>query len=503
MITNEYPYTDFHELNADWLLDQMRTFESSLDNNFLNKLDIVTPEQFGADGIGGVADDAFTSAIEYMLENDKHILYLPGSYQITQPIHLVGMFNITIIGGEGYINADESQLDINIFNYLWIEWCRKVKLINININNTSTEPETYILYHGGILVDHSYDVLVENCTMTNTMGGIFAFNQTERCKILKNKITNDNQNIQSNSAILIYSARDCIADKNYIKGLYRDGTISVFGADSKDNIISNNKLISADGSLAINWLPQGITVDSGAENTKVYSNYVYRMFYGIDNKSDTKGTEIYNNKVIGCKIGIADRPGENLAISATYKCSIHNNSIGLVDLISSTGLADWLYLNEFYFVGILSDSRFGFDIQSNSIYMEGQCNQVTVGIVASSQTNVDTVYSCASEVSNNIVDFAGGKGTATAAIPGNSIGFLLNNTLRTIISNNIFRVYYIDSFYHMFNTRGSLDRVMMNSNMMIGFNTARHYFLTNSAATFTNCSQYGNSAPECDFNFPF
>ena len=29
---NKYPYTDFHELNLDWLLDRMRKLEDELNN---------------------------------------------------------------------------------------------------------------------------------------------------------------------------------------------------------------------------------------------------------------------------------------------------------------------------------------------------------------------------------------------------------------------------------------------------------------------------------------
>ena len=37
---NEYPYTDFHEMNLDWILKKMKEMSASIDNipNLIDKL---------------------------------------------------------------------------------------------------------------------------------------------------------------------------------------------------------------------------------------------------------------------------------------------------------------------------------------------------------------------------------------------------------------------------------------------------------------------------------
>lgn len=133
---NKYPYSDFHELNADWILSKMHqleekvlTFSKDIKSSVYSWLDEhpeatttvqdgsltfekfatdtllwVTPEMFGAAG-DGVTDD--TVAMQSALNNGKVMLH--GSYLVTNDLDVSG----EISGYEGKIILSACQLIYN------------------------------------------------------------------------------------------------------------------------------------------------------------------------------------------------------------------------------------------------------------------------------------------------------------------------------------------------------------------------------------------------------
>ena len=123
---HNFPYTDAHELNLDWLLDKFKKLETKIaeiengsvsitvDNALsvtstnpvqnrvitqaLNELKVyVTPEQFGSVG-DGIADD--TKAFQNALNSGKPVLCLSKAYKITDTLRIKGNTLINLNGSE-------------------------------------------------------------------------------------------------------------------------------------------------------------------------------------------------------------------------------------------------------------------------------------------------------------------------------------------------------------------------------------------------------------------
>jgi len=80
MFRHDYPYTDFHELNLDWLLEKMKIFEEGYLDKYIKAGQLITPMIFGAEK-DDLEDDstAFHSFYGY----DGGAKYIPsGSYLV-------------------------------------------------------------------------------------------------------------------------------------------------------------------------------------------------------------------------------------------------------------------------------------------------------------------------------------------------------------------------------------------------------------------------------------
>lgn len=96
-------------------------------------------------------------------------------------------------------------------------------------------------------------------------------------RITKNSLIDNNTilvNFQSQqfaqSAILIYSSQNNVISNNKIFGEYYDGTLSIFGGSSINNIVKSNEINNIIAGTTPTYLSQGITID---QRSKIYYCY--------------------------------------------------------------------------------------------------------------------------------------------------------------------------------------------------------------------------------------
>lgn len=221
-VFNEFPYTNFHELNLDWLLGKVKETEEKIDNFILDtddkiidqvntwldehpeatttvqdgaltlpkfaeslKLltvkDYVTPEMFG--GVGdGVTDDS--NAVQAAINDGRPVVLLGKTYVLNTQILLrsdlviKGLENATLkwnayttdtwhIGGMTLENICIKDVNFDfgpqtsLQNSISILNSSKIALINCNITGG---------YGYAIRLNHSTDILIDHCIFSNITG---------------------------------------------------------------------------------------------------------------------------------------------------------------------------------------------------------------------------------------------------------------------------------------------------------------------------------------------
>lgn len=468
-----------------------------LDNDLYAVLNsnYVTPKMFGATDTENVDQSSFIqNCLNYCFDNNIEEVSLDGEYFVNTTISFQNKSNLKIKNGTLYVHEVN---DVSNYNVLSFINCDNIIIDNIRVIEINPAERTYTLYVGGLYFEGSDDCLVSNCYLENTMAGIIFKNLCHRCIAENNTILNNyHLNHFTSSAIILYSSIECVIRNNNITGEYYDGTLSIYGASCQNNIVDGNiiKNISDDNFI---YLSEGITIDGGAKRTTITNNYVYDEYYGIDNKNDSMDTLISNNTLIGNKISIADRPGEEN--KSTINCKIHGNEIIFrVDWDTST-IGTTLF-DGFYYIGCMINEKNSADIKDNRISVFGNMNSLPVcAIKCSKGTTQSNVYVSQFDIIGNTIEFATGHGATTGNAGAGSVGIKLVDVKKGLITNNSLKVDTGASRYDMIVLAGAIENLLITSNLCYMTSRTNHYFINkDSSATITKCEISNNKIKDAN-----
>lgn len=451
-------------LNAENLIAEY----VSLDNKIYIK-------QFGAIETENVDNSqAFIKALNYAKNNKIQEIILNGTFYINNTVSINNLENITIKNGKILVHEIDEILN-NDFNIFYFIEPKNIVIKNINVIEINPVQRTRKLQVGGILLNKAENCIVENCYMENTMSGIMLNGNSNNCKILNNTIKVTYQAKQfAQSAILNYASENTTIKNNKIYGEYYDGTLSIYGSGCNNVIVDGNELHNIIKGNTPIYLSQGITIDSGVIDCICTNNIIYDMFYGIDNKANVKNTLISNNILIGCKISIADRTGENVGSGQTFNATIVNNKI-IIQKDYETTIGTYMHYGIYYYVGILCDNRAGIKVKNNDIVLYGRITQPVLGIDASAEV-VTNQYEQNHLVTNNNIEFSTGHAITNSNAPSNSTGIVINNCKKGTFTNNTFKVDTVGNIYNMFLFMGTLNNILISNNNCMGTNISNHNF---------------------------
>lgn len=365
-IFDNFPYTNIHDLNTDWLVKTVKkvydktelvdqavleaqtraenarlSAENAETYLHLLQLNVITPEMYGAVG-DGANDD--TAALQSCIQDDKIVL-LKNIYRISAPLDLTDYKNIMFIGGTITRNANQtfnsiigSNCDNITFDhvrilgngndqnmtYTWEDNVQGCMLIhghckNLKITNCVIDGFNYGLYILGPDVEMtaptydnmSFNGVVENCVFHNCNSPIDTYGKALR---ISHNVFYD----ITGNAVQIEPYENSTVVPNPLNDYRFYG--SAFGCDIVDNLfVSVAKIcmtVFANNTYAINInkntcidFDQGVVINSDKYKGTVIDN---NFFYYQKTQTLDANTRPWNMKGV---------------ISTSGKCWIKNNYI--------------------------------------------------------------------------------------------------------------------------------------------------------------------------------
>lgn len=301
---NQFPFTNFHEMNLDWLISKMKELEAS--NKYINEnieklvldnidkiagiVSIQSVKTYGAIG-DGIANDteAFAKAL-----NENDILYIPiGTYYLTD-LNLKGK---TLIGANSFRNYYSRNCKSSCIKISGDVGIENTFLFNMEFKSSDTEyaiSDKFFIKDSGTTANS----LFMNCSFFGYKG-ISNFNF----------ILGISDCLISQCAYGIYGMIDSFVTDSYI---YTCGTGILLGPGCNANRISNSKVEWCNG--------YGISIEQGTGNQITNC--------AIDRASGT-GLHLFNSK-------------SNIIDVIISRCKNYNFSLNEVDneflkIISASG----------------------------------------------------------------------------------------------------------------------------------------------------------------------
>ena len=228
-------------------------------------------KQFGAINSKSVDQaDFLLEAINYCNYFNYDKLILNGEYFINKTINVSNIENLIIENGTLYVHETDELLNTN-FNILFFNNCNNITINNVRIIETNPVARNRKLKVGSIYFNSCNYCKITNSYFENLMTSIIFDSITKNSLIDNNTILVNFQSQQfAQSAILIYSSQNNVISNNKIFGEYYDGTLSIFGGSSTNNIVKSNEINNIIAGTTPTYLSQGITID---QRSKIYYCY--------------------------------------------------------------------------------------------------------------------------------------------------------------------------------------------------------------------------------------
>ena len=260
-----------------------------------------------------------------------------GPIIIDKPLILVG------IGKDSIIENDEKGTVITI------------KSSNVTIKNIQIQKSGHQRYSfdSGIKVKNSSSIRIENCTIKDTLFGIYLYN-TNHSKILNNFITSYDEKVVDNrgDGIRLWQSNDNDIVRNRISNS-RD--LSIYR--SNHTLIKNNTIQNSRHAIMINM----------CKNTYIISNKIFSNYTGIMSMNN-KNLSIENNTItkthLSTGTGIMLKNGKKIYITHN---SITNNAQAIYIDSSTSEIGMQRYITDNKIAYNNSAFHFHNTIQNNTI----------------------------------------------------------------------------------------------------------------------------------------
>ena len=416
---------DINEINSQ--LDNIKTKLDKLKLKFV----------YDCKALGGATKNEI--AIYNLIFNESTIYIPNGIYEIDSKILIENLDNKTIIIEDNAIfNVNmTSELMENDFNVFEFKNCKNIKFVGGKCINTNTSTNVGYVNKGSfvkLINVNTFEVC--NTYAENTPYDVLVFSDCVNGKVYKNQAINKPTGSQCGmSGVMVNGASYIKVYENDIIGAFSDGMLSIFGGATYETHVYENRVISYFDKTNFE-MKQGITVDQGPLNTRVYNNYVEACYYGIDVKAETKHTKVYNNTIANCKVGVSDRQGEATSVVQSYDTEIYDNLI----YIDNTSLIKDSYIFQpsgAYAIGIHSADRYGSNIHDNTIIYKASNKIVFCGIYLIGKSSMSAIYNNLYNINKNkiVLEYAF---ASNVYVPSDgSCGIYVNNA-SAFIENNMF-----------------------------------------------------------------